>query len=169
VEEVESLKLGDALDTAIQTFGAVYDRQPVLNREPRPNPENNRELWGALMARDGGKCWMCHRSDGFMVIDHLTPRSAFRADEIRLADRSDNLAIACWDCNTEKGNRLIPFRPPLPVVVICVVDWKASFGWTEEELNLHLERYSDETMHAFCCQHRSAATVPKNWPIMALH
>lgn len=167
MEDIESLRITEAVDAAMATIGTVYERMPVLNREARTNPEENRALWGALMRRDGGKCWMCGRADDFMVIDHLTPRSSFPADQLDVADRSDNLSIACWDCNQDKSNRAFPFRKPLGIVWHCQLDWRLE-GVDEDDAEAWLEFYSAEDKRVFCAKHSCAVTVPADWRLAAL-
>jgi hypothetical protein len=77
-------------------------RWPVRNREPRtPISSMKRAL---IHERDGGACRYCNRNDTLLVVDHIIPRSAFPADQLRIADRSDNLHSACWECNEERSN-----------------------------------------------------------------
>ena len=167
MEEVESLKVGVALADAWERIGAEDERLPVLNREPRTMPENNRALWGALMKRDGGKCWMCGTTAGMLVIDHLKPRSAFPPAQIEIADRSDNLAIACWDCNTDKSNRAVPYRKPLGIIWYCPMDWRAG-GVDECDAEEWLEHYSSEDQRVYCHSHGCAVTVPADWQLAGL-
>ncbi|MDR7189755.1 hypothetical protein J2Y46_002581 [Microbacterium sp. BE35] len=103
-----------------------------------------------------------------MVIDHLKPRSAFPPNMIHIADRTDNLAIACWDCNTVKSNRDYPFRPVLPVIWVCPLDWREK-GASDEDVNGWLEIYATDEHHAYCASHRCATRVPTDWPIAMLH
>jgi hypothetical protein len=162
VDEFDSMRLVFAADEAMTFIGTVFERLPVLNREPRPESEANRQLWGALMRRDGSRCWMCNRPDGFMVIDHLIPRSSFVASDIHLADRSDNLRIACWDCNQEKSNRDYPFKRPLPIVWMCREDIQVNeFG----EVVLFED---DELVPAYCARHNCAVSVPIHWGFAGL-
>jgi hypothetical protein len=146
-----------------------YERMDVNNRAERPDPERNRKLWGAAMARDSGRCWMCFTTFADMyVLDHLIPRSAFDVGHIRAADRSDNLRIACWDCNRAKSNRLIPFRQPLPIVWACPDCYQGRRDRDGEEQPSFLDDYADDTVPVFCARHRGAATAPSDWPIAGL-
>lgn len=46
--------------------------------------------------RDGHKCVYCGSPDD-LVLDHVTPRSRGGSN------KDDNLATACWPCNSKKG------------------------------------------------------------------
>lgn len=162
VDNPYSPPLGDALTEAWEQIGRLwdgsYERMSVRNNIPRPPSEENHALWGALMRRDNGRCWMCGWNDmGRTVIEHLRPRSNFPPEQIELADRSDNLRIACWECNTVKGNRDVPFRKPLPIVWFCTRDDEGA------------ERQVDEDWFTVWCDRCQAATVvPPHWHIARL-
>lgn len=143
------------IDDVIDLLTQGRKREPVRNNVPRPPSEENRMLWHALMLRDGGRCWICGFGDRFMVMDHLQPRSSFSADEMAEADRSDNLRIACWSCNEDKSNRLIPFSKPLPIVGMCAVH--------------HNGEYEDEGLQVVWC-HTCQMTqrVPDWWPVWGM-
>jgi len=97
-ESVEPRSLGEIL--AMEEAPAV--RWPVRNREPRePISSQKRAI---IHERDGGICRYCGRSDQRLVLDHIIPRSTFAKGQIRIADRSDNLHSACWDCNENRSN-----------------------------------------------------------------
>lgn len=149
----DMMPLSGALNEALRAPLAEHERMSVHNYEPRVSPGRNRDLWAAIISRDGPRCWMCRRLSDRLVLDHLRPRSNWAADEIALADRSDNLRIACWSCNEEKSNRLIPFDPPLPIVWTCL-----SSGYS----------IGTAVFTAFCAQHRHECTVPSQWPIAGL-
>ena len=149
----EMVTLDEALDFIWKPNPGQYERMEVMNREPRGQHGVNRTLWIALMRRDGGRCWMCSSSDGHMVIDHLRPRSNWPADELHLADRSDNLRMACWACNDEKSNRNVPFVAPLPVVWNCRAE---------------PAHYREGFFTAFCSEHSHVCRVPMNAPIVGL-
>lgn len=166
VEKLDSLLVMFASKEALTADRWSSRRLPVLNREPRPNPEVNRALWGALMRRDGSRCWMCGDRNGMMVADHLVPRSSYTPQSIRAADSSANLRIACWDCNQHKSNRLIEFRPPLPIVWGCVLDY--SNENEGEDPQGYLEDYSSDYINVFCARHNCAMRVPADWPIAGL-
>lgn len=135
VDKAEVSTLGEALDVALGSVGALfdgsYDRMPVLNMERRTPADLNADVRGALLRRDGAKCWMCGLDrttlaarglDARLVIEHLRPRSSFPSGEVERADRTDNLRIACWSCNQAKSNRAVPYRPAQPIVWICSAD-----------------------------------------------
>ena len=167
VDEVDSLRVWYATEDVLGLVGAVHERLPVRNREPRPMPEANRRLWGAMMRRDGSRCWMCGMG-GFLVIDHLRPRSNFDPDDMWLADRSDNLRIACWDCNQDKSNRAVPYRPPIPIVWTCPECYRPEDDVEGLEPLTFLEYYSDEMRPAHCVRHGYAMPVPVDWEIASL-
>lgn len=105
-------------------------RMPVLNRDPRELL--GIEKWTMLRLRDHLLCWMCREVADSPVIDHLVPRSSFRTEELDLADRSDNLRVACWGCNSVKSN----FAYDLPVTAGVVLEcfWcKHGPGFTSED------------------------------------
>lgn len=174
VDNSEFTRLEDALALAIDGIGRLFDgsypRMAVQNHEPRPPSEANVALRAALLRRDSGCCWMCGRDsnilrywghDSRMVIEHLVPRSAFTPATIADADRSDNLRIACWACNTAKSNRAVPFREALPIVWACPTDL------LEQGAALLFD--VDETHRAAWCDFCQAATVvPPQWPIARL-
>ena len=110
------------------------------------------------MRRDHGRCWMCGLTDlERPVIEHLRPRSNFLPHEVEFADRSDNLAIACWDCNAAKGNRDVPYRKPLRIVWYCMADY-----------DFEAEEVDDEWFTAWCDSCQAAALVPRFWPTAGL-
>ena len=169
VEKLESLLVMYASEEALRDGGYwSVARLPVLNQEPRPEPEQNRALWGALMRRDGGRCWMCGTRDGMLVADHLTPRSSYEPEHIRYADSSANLRIACWDCNQRKSNRALEFRSPLPIVWSCVLDHAVDRDESGEDPYGYLDDYSSDYINAFCARHSCAVRVPEDWPIAGL-
>lgn len=86
-------------------------RYPVMNLEPRR--EMSLTKWRLIWERDGSTCWACARliPRGAGEIDHVVPRSSFAVEELALADRSDNLRLACIACNQEKSNYTTPYMP----------------------------------------------------------
>lgn len=92
-------------------------RWPVRNREPRtPISSQKRAI---IHERDGGQCRYCYTHTGMLVVDHIIPRSAFPADQLHIADRSDNLHSACWDCNETRSNFESVHIKRLGVVARC--------------------------------------------------
>lgn len=100
-EDDELRSMGATLNEIIDELARGPERWPVRNREPRtPISSLIRAL---LYERDGDFCRRCGKS-GMMTVDHIIPRSAFRPDQLHIADRSDNLQNVCWDCNEQKSN-----------------------------------------------------------------
>jgi hypothetical protein len=116
----DGMKFSDAADEVIPMMSQDdRERMPVLNREPRPaiSTALRRGLW----LRDSGLCWICGHTVVREVADHVRPRSSWPADLLRFADRSDNLRLACWDCNEAKSNFTYPGGDlPLGVTVWCI-------------------------------------------------
>lgn len=105
------------LAMAIEEWATPYERWPVVNREPRtPISSQKRAL---IHMRDGDICRMCGIDDVILTVDHIIPRSAFRAEDLPIADRSDNLISACWPCNEAKSNYERSQRKRLGVVTAC--------------------------------------------------
>lgn len=92
-------------------------RWPVRNREPRL-PINSQKR-AIIHERDGGMCRYCGVTDEVLVLDHIVPRSAFLTSQIHIADRSDNLHSACWDCNSRRSNFEATHIKRLGVVAQC--------------------------------------------------
>lgn len=92
-------------------------RWPVRNREPR-TPINSQKR-AIIHERDGGICRYCGTTDERLVLDHIIPRSAFRPDQLHIADRSDNLHSACWDCNERRSNYEAIHTKRIGVAVQC--------------------------------------------------
>lgn len=111
-------------DYQVRTLAEIFDmeeapavRWPVLNSEPRePISSQKRAI---IHERDGKICRYCGTSDELLVLDHIIPRSAFPAHQLRIADRSDNLHSACWDCNQKRSNFEAVHIKRLGVVVRC--------------------------------------------------
>ena len=92
-------------------------RWPVRNREPRePIGSQKRAI---IHERDGNRCRYCGTPDERLVLDHIIPRSAFPPHLLSIADRSDNLHSACWDCNERRSNYEAPHIKRLGVVAVC--------------------------------------------------
>lgn len=96
---------------------APAKRWPVRNREPRtPISSAKRAI---IHERDGGRCRYCGTTDERLVLDHIIPRSAFPANQLHIADRSDNLHSACWSCNENRSNYEAIHIKRLGVVAHC--------------------------------------------------
>ena len=106
-----------ALADFIDRQDMPLERWPVHNREDRtPISPQKRAI---VHQRDGGICKFCGADDVILTVDHIIPRSTFQADQLQIADRSDNLISACWDCNQTKSNYERDQRKRLGVVVRC--------------------------------------------------
>lgn len=92
------------------------ERWPVRNREERLPIESQKRA--IIHERDGNVCRYCG-IDTILTVDHIIPRSTFPADQLHIADRSDNLISACWPCNEGKSNYERDQRKRLGVVATC--------------------------------------------------
>jgi hypothetical protein len=117
MDDREPQSVADAIRDAFAA-DALFERLPVKNREDRaPIDEAKRML---IFRRDRGMCWICGTYAEDPVLDHLRPRSNWPADQMDLADRSDNLHVACWTCNEERSNVSYLAIPSVaPVVYRC--------------------------------------------------
>lgn len=107
------MSLGETLDA----LEVPFERWPVRNREERtPISSQKRAI---IHERDGRICRLCGVSSGMLTVDHIIPRSAFLAEELHVADRSDNLISACWPCNEAKSNYERDQRKRMGVVLAC--------------------------------------------------
>lgn len=92
-------------------------RMPVNNRVPRVLM--SKQKYALILARDGIGCRYCYEGNEGIEIDHIVPRSAFEADRIDVADRSDNLTVACVPCNQAKSNKNYWYAKRPGVVPAC--------------------------------------------------
>lgn len=106
-----------ALSDMIDRIGLPLERWPVRNREDR-TPINSQKR-AIIHLRDGDICKFCGTDSALLTVDHIIPRSAFPADQLEIADRSDNLISACWPCNEAKSNFERDQRKRLGVVAAC--------------------------------------------------
>jgi len=112
-ETIHAMSLGEVLDRLDEPF----TRWPVRNREPRtPISSYKRAI---IHERDGGICRLCGTGGHVLTVDHIIPRSAFSAEDLHIADRSDNLISACWPCNEAKSNYERDQTKRLGVVAAC--------------------------------------------------
>lgn len=112
------VRLSDALDEWAQMLATTTERMPVLNHEPRL--VIGESLRHGLWKREQGLCWICGGSVVRPVADHVRPRSNWPTDQLHLADRSDNLRLACWVCNEKKSNFYFPGgEKPLGITSWC--------------------------------------------------
>jgi hypothetical protein len=94
------------------------ERYPVKNREERVLLGGPK--FHIISQRNGGMCWICGRGAIRPVLDHLRPRSNYATHMLWLADRSDNLHVACWDCNERRSNYYVDWMPhPIGVTGAC--------------------------------------------------
>lgn len=132
----------DSLESAggelrVRTLGEILAveespviRWPVRNREPRV--PINAQKRAIIHERDGGICRYCGTPDERLVLDHIIPRSAFPAHQIHIADRSDNLHSACWDCNERRSNYEAVHIKRLGVVIQCFYCQNPEYGGDSE-------------------------------------
>jgi len=113
-----------------QILDAEYTprRWPVRNREERTPIDSQKRA--IIHERDGRICRLCGIGGVRLTVDHIIPRSTFRAEWLHIADRSDNLISACWDCNMGKSNYEHPQRKRMGVVVEC---WDCANPWYDPE------------------------------------
>lgn len=112
-QHIHALSLAEIFDQVEEPFV----RWPVRNREPRtPIIPQKRAI---IHERDGGICRLCGTGGHILTVDHIIPRSAFDAEDLAIADRSDNLISACWDCNMQKSNFESIQMKKLGVVAAC--------------------------------------------------
>lgn len=122
------------------------ERLPVRNREERQllGPQK----CALIMSRDGGVCRICGNHFNIQI-DHIFPRSAFRPEEISIADRSDNLQTLCAHCNEGKSNYDYELRKRAGVTPQC---WDC---FAAEETGMSPEdedfpRMAGEGLKAYC-------------------
>ena len=118
------------LDVTIARLQEPQRRWPVRNREERtPIGSQKRAI---IHERDGKACRSCGNANCLLTVDHIIPRSAFEIEDLHIADRSDNLVSACWDCNRAKSNYERPQRKRMGVVVRCWYCLNPGHGPDEE-------------------------------------
>lgn len=115
-ERGSELLLAGSLESWMAATELTFDRWPVRNREERTEVGSQKRA--IIHARDGHRCRYCPRQ-GLLVVDHIIPRSTFLPEDLGIADRSDNLASACWDCNENKSNFEHEQTKLLGVTVMC--------------------------------------------------
>lgn len=146
--------LGESLGLAASDILSVFEsptRFEVLNLEPRVEiPSQKRAI---IHARDENICAYCRTPWEILTIDHIIPRSAFDKRELQIADRSDNLISACWDCNESKSNFEHPTQKRLGVTRCCL---SCANKYIDEPDQIKAER----TIPAFCGQCSMTSHVP---------
>lgn len=155
-----------AFDSNVAVAGDLLERLestparwPVRNREDR---EAITPLKRAIIhERDGNVCRICGTGGHVLTVDHIIPRSAFTIPQLRIADRSDNLISACWDCNQEKSNYESMQRKRIGVTAQCWDCLNANpfdGDWHED----HPER-PEMTIQAFCGRCGITRVPGLNW------
>lgn len=108
---------------AVSLAEILSEEEPLAARWPVRNREERTEIGSQKRAiiheRDGKMCRYCATTDRLLVVDHIVPRSAFLAEDLRIADRSDNLHSACWGCNESRSNYETSFQKRLGVTAAC--------------------------------------------------
>lgn len=152
--------LSDSLESWVTAKEALRTRWPVRNREERTEvPSRKRAI---IHARDGGHCRYCPRQ-GLLVVDHIIPRSTFLPEDLAIADRSDNLASACWECNEDKSNFEHEQTKLLGVTIMCFYCVYPDFR-DESDDSVPLPYAVD--IPAFCGQCGTTSRVPTlDWVI----
>ncbi len=76
---------------------------PVIDAADRPPRRRRGKMSAAKRAGvlGAGACTYCGGDEDYLVVDHVVPVARGGTD------RRDNLAPACWPCNTEKGALLV--------------------------------------------------------------
>lgn len=74
------------------------------------NSKQKRAKKAQLLSEYGSLCWWCTSclSVEKLTLDHLKPKSRGGSDEL------ENLRLACFQCNSSRGNSLYPPRPFKP-------------------------------------------------------
>lgn len=147
--------LSDAIADLLDEMTKPRTRWPIRNRAEREPIEARKR---AIIHERDGVCWYC-QSWTLFEVDHIIPRSAFPADQLHIADRSDNLVSACHDCNESKSNYEQSGRKRPGVTVAC---WEC--------LNPDLDEYLYEFEYppprpelpylAYCGRHGNIGRVP---------
>ena len=110
----------DSHPTPLSTARLTRQRPPlpVANTQPGSTPGYLLTETRIVPAREGGHCRHCPLT-GIFVVVHTMPGSTFLAGDLRIADRSDNLASACWGCNENKSNFEHEQTKLLGVTAVC--------------------------------------------------
>ncbi|MBF0452598.1 MAG: HNH endonuclease [Candidatus Magnetomorum sp.] len=96
------------------------------------------ELRLLIEKRDRKKCSYCLTSEDNcglrMHIDHILPESAGGKSTV------DNLCLACFSCNVNKGANQT-YLDPLTKTIVPLFHpvrqkWKEHFGWDESKINI---------------------------------
>lgn len=150
--------LEESLEQLLKHLGTQPARWPVHNREDR---EAIAPLKRAIIhKRDGNVCRICGTGGHVLTVDHIIPRSAFTIPQLRIADRSDNLISACWDCNMEKSNYESMQRKRLGVTVSC---WDCNNSLPDDEWHEEFSDRPEMTIQAFCGRCGVTRVPGLNW------
>lgn len=124
-------------------------RAEVRNREPRQPMSGHK--WHLIHERDGGHCWSCgvRVAKGHGEVDHLIPRSSFDVVDLRVADRSDNLRLACVPCNQDKSNYVIPWAPTGSTVGVTAACWDCVYVEAVERPEMTVPAYCGRCGHTW--------------------
>lgn len=122
-----------SLDDLLNQIETPFLRWPVRNREPRTPIDSQKRA--IIHERDGGICRLCGTGGHILTVDHIIPRSAFEPSGLAIADRSDNLVSACWECNQRKSNYESVHIKRLGVVVACWYCLNPGYGEHDEPLD----------------------------------
>lgn len=128
-ETCAAISLGEILDRVDEPYG----RWPVRNREERTPIDSQKRA--IIHERDGGICRLCGTGGHLLTVDHIIPRSAFAPEDLRIADRSDNLHSACWDCNQRKSNYESSHIKKMGVTAACWYCVNPGYGEFDEPLD----------------------------------
>lgn len=135
----------DSLGSLLGRLEQQPTRWPVHNREERwPIDSQKRAI---IHERDGGICRLCGTGGHVLTVDHIIPRSTYQPDKLHIADRSDNLISACWECNMSKSNYEAPQSKRIGVTACC---WECLAGVSiDNDPGWEIER-PEMNVIAFC-------------------
>ncbi|MCP5087453.1 MAG: HNH endonuclease [Rhodobacteraceae bacterium] len=94
------------------------------------------ELRRIVAIRSGHRCAYCLTNEqiagGYFTLDHIIPLS------LGGTTTSENLCLACWDCNLIKGSRIAGLDPDTDIMVPLFHPykqrWNRHFSWQAEGL-----------------------------------
>lgn len=149
--------LSDAIADLLDEMTKPRTRWPIRNRAEREPIEARKR---AIVHERDGVCWYCQDWALFQV-DHIIPRSAFPANMLHIADRSDNLVSACRDCNMSKSNYEHSARKRPGVTIAC---WDCRNLWYDP--NDYVDDLAEVDprpampLLAYCGRHGNIGQVP---------
>lgn len=136
-------------ETLIPQWKQERKRHPVNNHEERLPIESVKRA--IIHERDGNRCKYCGIHSKEMVLDHIIPRSSYFADQLTVADRSDNLQSACWTCNENRSNYETSQRQRPGVTYAC---------WECRNPDPYPDDYPGGPIPAYCGRHGGITGVP---------